>query len=107
MLTSFDPWTVADYRPVLLAINRLAREHTSIFEAQLEHVAASAIRYGVKFDQGGLARGRHVQDVADPSKAALTTVKTAHASKRLFLRHVDHLPTRAMQTVHPMRRNRT
>jgi hypothetical protein len=106
VLTSLDPWTI-EHGPVSTVVNQLALEHTSILKAQVENIATSTIRNRIKLNHERLAAGFPKQEVADAPKVALTTVKTAHASNSLFLRHFDQLPTRAMQRVHLMPRNQT
>jgi hypothetical protein len=67
----------------------------------MEDVSLSAIGHGIKFDEVGAAAWADMQEVADTSQTAPTTVETPNASKSLLLRQFDHLHTRRVAKVKP------
>jgi hypothetical protein len=101
VLAPLDSRTLSDDSQVRTIVDRLALDNPSVLEAQVEDVSLSALGHGIELDEVGASAGAHMQEVADTSQIALTTVETANASKSLLLRQFDHLHTCRVAKVTP------
>lgn len=98
MLASLGTRAVTEHRAVSAVFERLAFENAPVFQIQMKHVASHAIRHRVELHHHRLPGRGHIQCVTDAAQAAMTTMQTANAPKRLVLRHIAHPERRRVQT---------